>query len=191
MAEYINILDLCETGTKELGPGNRYVIWVQGCPFNCKGCVTPEGIPIVENNLVEINQIIFAICANERITGITISGGEPFMQASKLVKILTAVKTIRPELDVVVFSGFKLKDLDWIEAKEFLELIDVLIDGKYIEKLNDNIGLRGSSNQNVNYLTEKLKQHKHYFEERERSIEIHVYNQHQTIIGVPNRAVTV
>jgi len=191
MAEHINILDLCENGTKELGPGNRYVIWVQGCPFNCKGCVTPEGIPIVENNLVEINQIIFAICANKKITGITISGGEPFMQASKLVKILVAVKTIRPELDVVVFSGFKLKELDWLEAKEFIELIDVLIDGKYIERLNDNRGLRGSSNQQVNYLTEKLKHHKHYFEDRERSIEIHVYNQHQTIIGVPNKAVTV
>ena len=191
MAEYINILDLCETGTKELGPGNRYVIWVQGCPFNCKGCITPDGIAIVENNLVEINQIIFAICANKKITGITISGGEPFMQASKLVKILAAVKTIRPELDVVVFSGFKLKELEWIEAKEFLDLIDVLIDGKYIEKLNDNIGLRGSSNQQVNYLTEKLKHYKHYFEDRERSIEIHIYNQHQTIIGVPNKAVTV
>jgi anaerobic ribonucleoside-triphosphate reductase activating protein len=191
VAEYINILDLCETGTRELGPGNRYVIWVQGCPFNCKGCVTPEGIPIVENNLVEINQIIFAICANEKITGITISGGEPFMQASKLVKILTAVKTVRPELDVVVFSGFQLKELDWKEAKEFLELIDVLIDGKYIEKLNDNKGLRGSSNQKIYHLTDKLKNHKNYFEERERSFEIHVYNQHQTIIGVPNKEVTV
>lgn len=191
MAEYINILDLCESGTKELGPGNRYVIWVQGCPFNCKGCVTPEGIPIVENNLVDFNQIISAICANEKITGITISGGEPFMQASKLVKILTAVKTIRPELDVVVFSGFKLIELDWTEAKELLKFIDVLIDGKYIEPLNDNKGLRGSSNQRVNYLTQKLKHHKHYFEERVRSIEVHVYDEHQTIIGVPNKQVVI
>lgn len=191
MEEYINILDLCETGTKELGPGNRYVIWVQGCPFNCKGCITPEGIPIVENNLVEISEITSAICANEEITGITISGGEPFMQASKLTKILSVVKTVRPELNVIVFSGFKLKELDWVEAKEFLELIDVLIDGKYIEKLNDNKGLRGSSNQKINYLTDKLKHHKKYFEERERNIEIHVFNHHQTIIGVPNKAVTV
>lgn len=191
MAEYINILDLCETGTKELGPGNRYVIWVQGCPFNCKGCITPEGIPIIENNLIEIEQLIFSICSNEKITGITISGGEPFMQASRLVKIIAAVKLRRPELDVVVFTGFKLKELDWIEAKEFLELIDVLIDGKYIEKYNDNRGLRGSSNQQVNYLTEKLKRYKHYFEEKERGIEIHVYNQHQTIIGVPNKLVTI
>jgi len=191
MAEYINILDLCEAGTKELGPGNRYVIWVQGCPFNCEGCITPEGIPIVENNLVEINQIIFAICENKKITGITISGGEPFMQASKLVKILTEVKIVRPELDVVVFSGFKLQELDWIEAKELLELIDVLIDGKYIYKLNENKGLRGSSNQKANYLSDRLKEYKYYFEERERSIEIHVYNHLQTIIGVPNKKVIV
>ncbi len=191
MKEYINILDLCETGTNELGPGLRYVIWVQGCPFNCKGCITPDGIPIVENNLLEINQIISAICANRKITGITISGGEPFLQASKLVKILSAVKSIRPELDIIVFSGFNLNDLDWIEAKELLQLIDVLIDGKYIDKLNDNKGLRGSSNQKVHYLTDRLKKHQNYFEERQRSIEVHVFNDHQTLIGVPNKLITV
>lgn len=191
MKEYINILDLCETGTNELGPGLRYVIWVQGCPFNCKGCITPDGIPIVENNLLEINQIISAICANRKIAGITISGGEPFLQASKLVKILSAVKSIRPELDIIVFSGFNLNDLDWIEAKELLQLIDVLIDGKYIDKLNDNKGLRGSSNQKVHYLTDRLKKHQNYFEERQRSIEVHVFNDHQTLIGVPNKLITV
>jgi len=189
MAEYINILDLCETGTRELGPGNRYVIWVQGCPFNCKGCITPDGIAIVENNLVDLNKLISSICANKKITGITISGGEPFMQASKLVKILKAVKEIRPNLDVVVFSGFKLKELDWPEAIELLELLDVLIEGKYIEKLNDNKGLRGSSNQKINYLTERLKLHKYYFEERKRSVEVHIYNHYQTTIGVPNKAI--
>lgn len=191
MNEYINILDLCETGTRELGPGLRYVIWVQGCPFHCKGCITPDGIPIVENNLVEISQIISAICANKNITGITISGGEPFMQASKLMKILKSVKVTRPELDVVVFSGFKLSELDWIEAKDFLLQIDVLIDGKYIDKLNDNKGLRGSSNQKIHYLTKRLKNHQNYFEERQRNIEVHIFNQHQTIIGVPNKSISI
>lgn len=191
MSDYINILDLCETGSRELGPGIRYVIWVQGCPFNCKGCVTPEGIPLVENNLVDISKIISAICYNKNITGITISGGEPFMQASKLTNILNAVKTQRPELDVIVFSGFRLKELDWKEAKEFLQCIDVLIDGKYIERLNDNKGLRGSSNQQVNYLSEKLKEYKHYFEERERGIEIYVHNHFLSIIGVPNKEIII
>lgn len=190
MEEYINLLDLCESGTRELGPGNRYVIWVQGCPHKCYGCISPEGIPFEVNNLVQINYIISAICKQEKISGITISGGEPFMQASKLVKIILAVKTIRPEIDVVVFSGFKLRELNWLEAKDLLKLIDVLIDGKYIENLSINIGLRGSSNQQVIFLTDKLKQHKQYFEERERSIEIHVYNQHQKIIGLPNKIVT-
>jgi anaerobic ribonucleoside-triphosphate reductase activating protein len=191
VVEYINILDLCETGTRELGPGNRYVIWVQGCPFNCKGCVTREGIPIIENNLLDINQIIFSISLNKSITGITISGGEPFLQASKLSKILAEIKTVRPELDVVVFTGFQMKELDWTEAIELIKLIDVLIDGKYIERLNDNKGLRGSSNQQVNYLSDRLKNHKHYFEERKRSIEVHVYNNQQKIIGVPNKSLTI
>ena len=191
MADYINILDLCETGTRELGPGWRYVIWVQGCPFNCPSCITPDGIPIIQNNLIEVNQIIDAICNNKEITGITISGGEPFLQASKLVRVLRTVKQIRPEMDVIIYSGFRLNELDWVEAKELLKLTDVLIDGKYVEKLNDNKGLRGSSNQRVNYLTDRLKSHKYYFEQRKRSVEVHVYNSHQTTIGVPGKGILI
>src|ERR1700753_3733472 len=169
MKDYINILDLCETGTRELGPGNRFAIWVQGCPFNCKGCTTPEGIPMIKNNLVSTDKIIAAIGENKKITGITISGGEPFMQASKLVRILKGAKALRPELDTIVFTGFELSELDWPDALELLELTDVLIDGKYIRHLNDNKGLRGSSNQKIHYLTDKLRGHKQYFEERKRS----------------------
>lgn len=188
MTDYINILDLCETGTMELGPGLRYVIWVQGCPFSCKGCITPDGIPFVAKNLIKINKIASSIKNSEHITGITISGGEPFMQASKLSDILKMVKETRPELDVIVFTGFKLKELDWKEAKALLNQIDVLIDGKYVEALNDNMGLRGSSNQKIHYLTNKLSNHKKYFEKRYRNIEVHVYESHQKIIGVPNKS---
>jgi len=191
MVDHINVLDICDTGTRELGPGNRLVIWVQGCPFNCRNCVTPDGIPFVKNKMMEVGRLAADICGNYRIAGITISGGEPFMQASKLVKLLAMVRSIRPELNVIIFSGFTLKELNWEEAVALLSLTDVLIDGKYVEKLNDNKGLRGSSNQRIHYLTDKLKGESHYFEERDRSIEIHVYNDYQLMIGVPNQHITI
>lgn len=186
MKEFINILDLCETGTKTLGPGNRYAIWVQGCPFNCKSCTTPEGIPIVQNRLIDINYIIDSIFNNKIIDGITISGGEPFLQASKLYIILKEVRKKRPDLTVIVYTGFQHKNLDWIEAQDFLTLIDLLIDGQYVEKLNNNKGLRGSTNQNFIFLTERLLMKKEYFIKKERDIEIHIEKQQKTIIGIPN-----
>jgi anaerobic ribonucleoside-triphosphate reductase activating protein len=191
MVDHINVLDICDTGTRELGPGNRFVIWVQGCPFNCRNCVTPDGIPFVKNKIMEVGQLATDICGNYRIAGITISGGEPFMQASKLVKLLAMVRSIRPELNVIIFSGFTLKELNWEEAVALLSFTDVLIDGKYVEKLNDNKGLRGSSNQRIHYLTDRLKGESHYFEERDRSIEIHIYNDYQLMIGVPNQHITI
>lgn len=188
MTGHLNILDLCETGSRQLGPGLRYVIWVQGCPFNCRGCATPDGIPIVPNNLIRIDELATAVVANKSITGLTISGGEPFLQASKLVRLINTVKSLRPELDVIVYSGFKRKELVWPEAVDLLTCIDVLIDGRYIERLNDNKGLRGSSNQQVHFLTARLAEYRSYFEGRPRSVEVHIHGSHQTMIGVPPNA---
>jgi len=187
MAATLNVFDLCE-GTKVLGPGLRYVIWVQGCTFNCNGCISPYGQEITENTLVDINTLAQSIIRNKNIEGLTISGGEPFLQASKLHKLLKIVTELRPELNIIVFTGFDLEDLDWNEAKDFLQFIDVLIDGRYIEELNDNKGLRGSSNQRVHFLTNRLIQYKEIFENSSRNADVIVTNNYRKIIGIPNKS---
>ena len=65
-----------------------------------------------------------------------------------------------------------------------LELVDVLIDGPYIERLNDNRGVRGSSNQRILRLTDKLDGFD--FEGQPRSIELRVQNGQILVIGVPD-----
>jgi anaerobic ribonucleoside-triphosphate reductase activating protein len=190
MAKYLNIFDLCE-GSKALGPGLRYVIWVQGCPFKCRGCTSPEGQNIKPNILVDIETIAQSIINNKSINGITISGGEPFLQASKLVDVLKTVKKARHDLTAIVYTGFELNNLDWIEAQNLLSLTDVVIDGAYIDTLNDNKGLRGSSNQIIHFLTDRMKQYRDVFENSNRSIEIVVSNSYNKIIGVPNKFITI
>ncbi|MBC8755985.1 radical SAM protein [Kordia sp. YSTF-M3] len=187
MKDTINILDLCESGTNVLGPGKRYVIWVQGCPFNCEKCTTPEGIPIRLNKLTPIKSIVESILNNHEIEGITISGGEPFLQASKLSKLLADVLQIKPELSVLVFTGYTYKRLDWAKAKDFLRYIDVLIDGQYIDKLNNGKELKGSSNQKIIFLTDKLRDEEDYFYTKGRNLEVIVEASSQTIIGIPSR----
>jgi anaerobic ribonucleoside-triphosphate reductase activating protein len=180
----LNIFDYSD-GSRALGPGLRCIVWVQGCPFNCKNCTSPEGRPIEENLLIDVEKLAEGIIKNVDIQGITISGGEPFMQAAQLAKLIRTVN--RPELNIIVYTGYTLDKLNWQEAKELLSLIDVLIDGQYIEELNDNKGLRGSSNQQIHFLTDRLKPYKEQFENGSRNVEFIVSDTYHKIIGVPNK----
>ena len=76
--DWLNIYHVCEQSIA-LGPGTRYVIWVQGCLQNCKGCVTPQSRPFVAKHLISIDELAKSIVQNKKIDGITISGGEPFL----------------------------------------------------------------------------------------------------------------
>jgi anaerobic ribonucleoside-triphosphate reductase activating protein len=189
MTDNLNIFDVC-AGTRALGPGFRYVIWVQGCPFNCKGCTSPEGRPVEVRILADIRKLSEAIVENQHITGITISGGEPFLQAASLTALLTDVCMKRPDLTVIVFTGFLIEQLDWDSAQSLLKLTDVLIDGPYIEELNDNVGLRGSSNQRIHFLSDRLAEYRERLETGARINDVFVRDGYQRIVGVPTNTIT-
>jgi anaerobic ribonucleoside-triphosphate reductase activating protein len=181
----LNIAEISPSAST-LGPGNRFIIWVQGCPFNCKDCVSPNWIPLKQASLISIQKVANWIIDSSDLEGVTISGGEPFLQSSSLNTLIDLVKEKRPELSWIVFTGFKLKQLIWPEAEDFLKRIDVLISGLYIDKLNDGRGLRGSSNQEVHYLSEKYKDEKWYFEERKRDLEFQVDDSGVRMVGIPD-----
>ena len=101
----INIYDLCRRGTRALGPGLRYAIWTQGCLQRCEGCTTPESRPIVARQLIPSSDLAEDIISRKDIEGITLSGGEPFLQAGPLADMLSKVHEARPELDVIVFRS--------------------------------------------------------------------------------------
>ena len=75
MGHKLNILQLYRKGSRALGPGLRYVIWVQGCPFHCPHCETPEGRSFEPNTLIDVNALANDIISHQEIEGITISGG--------------------------------------------------------------------------------------------------------------------
>lgn len=175
-------------GIKALGPGNRFVIWTQGCSRMCVGCASPEFQPLDGGYWVETNDLANQICSCRIIDGITISGGEPFLQAEALCELLIRVNTIRPELTIIVFTGNKLEELTDINSKAFLGYIDVLIDGEYLPQLNDGRGLRGSSNQRFQFLTGRLSNLRDEFENCERKAEVYWVDKDRrkmVTIGVP------
>ncbi len=133
------------------GPGIRYVIFTQGCPHHCPGCHNPQTHDFAGGNYVDISKIAEDIKKDPLLKGITLSGGEPFMQAKKLVKLIS--KLDREKLNIMVYTGFKYEDLlnNANEENGYLELLrnaDILIDGRFeLDKKSDKLPFRGSLNQ--------------------------------------------
>ena len=94
-----------------LGPGKRYIIWTQGCFRRCFRCASPELQPIDQGSTINIEVLAQQIINSYDIDGITISGGEPFLQAKELGTLLSKVLRVRPELNVILFTGYKFEDL--------------------------------------------------------------------------------
>ena len=134
---------------KVLGPGNRVGIWMNGCDRKCVGCISPELQMYDKAKEVSIDEIIKMINRIKvPIDGFTISGGEPFYKPEALNKLVKAIAGICD--DILIFSGYTIEELKARSDKAVDSILDIcaaLIDGPYVEKLNDNIGLKGSSNQ--------------------------------------------
>jgi len=90
--------------------------------------------------------------------GITITGGDPFFQVGELLSFLQLLRK-KYNKEVLVFTGYTMEQLmvEGSDSAKCLGLIDILIDGEYIDELNDNVGLRGSSNQRIIILNKKYK----------------------------------
>jgi len=178
--------------TRTLGPFNRFAIWTQGCPRKCEGCMTPDAQPIDGGKAMCINSLSERIRCTYDIEGVTISGGEPFIQAKALAQLIKSVKIGR-DFGIIVYTGYTLRELyHLIEVendttiKQFLDQIDILIDGSYIKHLDDGLSLRGSSNQSIHLLTDRYAEiAEQYYKKKERKVEIHLLRDQVFLAGVP------
>jgi anaerobic ribonucleoside-triphosphate reductase activating protein len=133
------------------GPGFRYVIFAQGCTHFCKGCHNPDTHALDGGYVVSTESLIEDIKQSRYIDGVTFSGGEPFLQAEAFIHIAEKLK--ETNVDIVCYTGFTFEEL--IESKDegrkkLLGLVDMLIDGPYIEELMDlSLTYRGSKNQRI------------------------------------------
>lgn len=144
-----------------LGPGKRVGIWFCGCPRRCNGCSNPELWDFQERYKTTpetVFEMIKSISLNHTIDGFTITGGDPFYQSEELKILLGMLKEISD--DILVYTGYNREEI----KPDDLKNISVLIDGEYIEELNDNSLLKGSSNQEVHILDkEKKDKYSNYF----------------------------
>ncbi len=170
-----------------LGPGNRIGIWTQGCNHHCENCIEPKLWPIdskYEKPNIEIISKCQEILNDNIVSGVTISGGEPMIQ-DDLPELLKQLKALGVS-DVLVYSGYTLEEISMdSNMSKNLDYIDVLIDGKYIDSLNDNHPLRGSSNQKIIFLNESLYNIYQPIFSQNRSYEVIEAENTLNIIGIP------
>ena len=155
---------------KVLGPGNRVGIWTCGCCHHCRGCSNPELWQQRDEYEIEVDVLVDAIkttFAEKGIDGFVITGGDPFFQAEELSRLLPALREL--SCDILVYTGFTYSELlasADTAVERCLDSISVLIDGRYVEELNDGSLLRGSSNQTILYLDHSAeKKYLEYFKE--------------------------
>lgn len=135
------------------GPGNRLVVFFQGCEMNCPGCFNTDLHAFEEKNLLTPEDILK--CRKKDCEGITVSGGEPFLQPLALLELTKAAKVLG--LTTVVYTGYNYDEIKAEnEPREILEYIDVLIDGVFMaNSLEPTLLARGSTNQRFLFLTDR------------------------------------
>lgn len=139
------------------GLGIRYSIYVSGCNHHCKNCHNPQtwdstkGIPMEK----KLNEIISEIKQNPMLTGITISGGDPFINPEDLFYLIYELKYQFKEKNIWIYTGYTIEELKQLNdagnifIKKILLLTDVLIDGRYDETKKIDGQFYGSSNQRL------------------------------------------
>ena len=142
------------------GPGVRVSLFVSGCTHHCKGCFNEVawdfdyGTPFTQETVDKL----LAMLQPGYVKGITLLGGEPFEPQNQpaLVDLLRQIKAKYPQKSVWAFSGYLFENM--LAGKvgsrelclEFLSMVDVLVDGPFVEsQKNLMLRFRGSENQRI------------------------------------------
>ena len=153
-----------ETDSIVDGEGIRSVIWTQGCIHNCPGCHNPETHSFKNGYLVDVEELKEKINKLYAQDGITFSGGDPMEQATPCAELAKYCKSL--DLNVWCYTGYKFEELlekskVFPNIKEFLDNIDVLVDGKFIlEEKSYDVTFRGSKNQRLIDVQKSIAQNK-------------------------------
>ena len=152
----IRVLKIIEDTTVD-GPGFRTSIYCAGCAHECKGCHNPQSWDFNGGEEMTTEEIMKIIEADP-YADVTFSGGDPMYQAEGFIELARAIRE-RTNKTIWCYTGFTYEALlKMPKQKELLELIDVLVDGPYVEALRDpDLLFRGSSNQRIISLPQPLQ----------------------------------
>ena len=179
--------------TEVLGPGVRAVVWFQGCSLRCPGCMAQSMNDDPAHEAWSPSALAERVCQLDEIEGVTLSGGDPFDQPPEILCAFTEEIRRNSNLTIMAFTGRTLEQLRRqlpLSLRERLfATIDILVDGPYVDELNDGSLWRGSSNQQIHFLTPRYAHLRPLVESsRARGLEVSVRNGRELeITGIPPR----
>ena len=143
------------------GEGVRVSLFVSGCTHHCPGCFNQDtwDFSYGQEYTEETEREILDALSPGYINGLSLLGGEPFEPQNQqvLVQLLRKVREQYPEKNIWCYTGY-LYDKELLSESrargertdEMLSMIDVLVDGRFVEALKDiRLVFRGSSNQRI------------------------------------------
>jgi anaerobic ribonucleoside-triphosphate reductase activating protein len=175
--------------TEAEGPGDRFAIWVQGCPLRCPGCCNPEMLAVKDAQAMRASDVIAqarALFVDGVIEGVSFLGGEPTAQAEALAAVAAGVQ--QAGLSVMVFSGYTLAELrarNDASTNALLAHTDLLVDGRYVEAERTTARRYiGSDNQVLHFLSARYRDDDPRFAAT-NTLEIRMQNGAITVNGFP------
>ena len=167
MGNTIRIAGIIENSIVD-GPGIRTTIFTQGCYHHCAGCHNPETWAIDGGIEYRLDDLAKSITSSKHVKKLTFSGGEPFLWPAELGLLINILRTkYQKDYHIMVYTGYTFEVLfkqyktykaltekfkpdyeaSWVN---FFESIDLLVDGKFDQKLKTmDLKFRGSSNQKI------------------------------------------
>ena len=139
------------------GPGFRTAIYAAGCKHQCKGCHNPKSWDFKAGRAMTTDQIM-QIIKQDSFANVSFSGGDPMYQPEGFAELAQAIRS-QTNKTIWCWTGFSFEMLLRMpKQRELLELIDVLVDGPYVEALRDtDLLFRGSRNQRLIDVKASLK----------------------------------
>ena len=135
------------------GPGMRFTVFTQGCPHNCPGCHNPDTHDPAGGREMAVEEVIRQMLSNPMTDGVTLSGGDPFVQPADCAVIAKAAH--ENGLNVGTYTGYTFERL--MEMREtdpgtaaLMDETDILVDGPFIlARRSMGTPWRGSKNQRL------------------------------------------
>lgn len=174
-----------------LGPGERIGIWTAGCRRHCKGCANPELQPETKDKDIPLDTLFSLLCKlfkEHQVTGVTISGGEPFIQTEELSELVRFLSGYTD--DILIYTGYRIETLKKRkrlkeETGFIINRAAVIIDGTYSEEKNFCHPLKGSDNQRIIYRDRKIRKiYEEYINEKYGRNEVQNFRSKDGLIAV-------
>lgn len=148
MNEQLSVLHIVESTVVD-GPGFRTSIYAAGCANACPGCHNPQSWDIQNGTMMLVEEVLEIIRRNE-FEDVTFSGGDPFYQVEAFTQLAWRIKE-ETDKNIWCYTGYTFEMLQHSSrCAQLLPLIDVLVDGRFVEALRDeSLLFRGSSNQRI------------------------------------------